>query len=106
MKIKTVFNESAAAFDDEVNAALEKGYVLTNRLSNQPDGFIAELVLLDPPAEPEPIDPIRALWQVKEFCNNVPAGACCTDKCPLWAWCDQLRNGGDPTDWALPEVDA
>lgn len=110
MKIKTIVRHSPADFDSEVNEYLEKGYILGQRGTMPPDvrgtAHYAQMVLLDPPAEPETPDPIEALHDVVDYCHSVPAGECSTDKCRLFYWCQQLRAGGDPTDWDLPEVDA
>lgn len=50
LQIKTVIDSSAAAFDQEVNAALADGWELVKRYSDDA-GFIAELVK---ETEPEP----------------------------------------------------
>lgn len=108
MKIKTVFNQSAAAFDDEVNAALGEGYQLVRRLSDQPEGFIAELVLLDPPdADPEPelmdAQVVAAVRTIKAYCDTVTGEDCLGNRCPLAPLCDQLKEGKRPDEWKLPE---
>lgn len=105
MKIKTIARtfDEVAEFDDLVNATLEEGWHLSRRdvlpAPNQGRRLLyAELVLLDPEPEPEPFDPLDLLRQVKEFCRGVDV---CIN-CPLADWCQQLRKGGDPTDWDLP----
>ena len=120
MKIKTIRArlDNAATFDKEVNQAMAEGYQLArqdvipgfrldggNFLHNM---LFAQLVLPDPEPVPEaqPLDPFDALRSVQEFCDAVPVADCCTDRCPLYIWCDQLRSGGDPTDWLLPEKEA
>lgn len=109
MKIKTIARtfDEVAEFDDLVNATLEEGWHLSRRdvlpAPNQGRRLLyAELVKLDPEPEPETLSPIEALHAVKEYCTSRPVDACCTDKCELWPWCEQLRKGGDPTDWDLP----
>lgn len=108
MKIKTVFNQSAAYFDAEVNEALAEGWHLVRRFSDQPEGFIAELVQLDPEPEPEvqPIDPIDAVHAIKATCDAMPLKDCQGGRCPLYVWCCQLEGGRDPSDWDLPEKEA
>lgn len=100
MKIKTIKRTDADAFDRDVNAALAEGYQLHRRFVIS-TGYLAELVKHDPPAQQ---DPFEALHAVKDYCQNVPTGACATEQCELFYWCQQLRAGGDPTDWILPEV--
>jgi hypothetical protein len=111
MKIKTIVHDEPGTFDEQVNAKLEEGYLLEQRGLIVPNtagtvAHYAQLVLPDPPAEPEPmeIDAIQALRQIKEFCASVPPHTCQTG-CPLYNWCEQLAEGGDPTDWHLPEVE-
>lgn len=110
MKIKTVYvplrdtADHPAVFDDQVNDLLAEGWMLGTRKIVEAqagasiDVLYAELVLLDPEPEPEPFDPLDLLRQVKEFCRGVDV---CIN-CPLADWCQQLRKGGDPTDWDLP----
>lgn len=100
MKIKTVFDQSAAAFDAEVNEALADGWRLVRRFSDLPRAFIAELVLPDEPEappEPRPRDPFDALRVVRDFCD---AHKC--EGCPLIDWCSRHlpRNEG-PADWTI-----
>lgn len=113
MKIKTIVHDHPDDFDDLVNEALEDGYILEHRGTLQGTevkvGHYARLVLLDPlPATTEhlPLDPIEALHAIKDFCEGVSVEDCCSDRCPLYDWCTQLRRGGDPTDWKLPEKEA
>lgn len=104
MKIKTVIDKSADAFDEAVNAALEEGYVLTRRISDQPDGFIAEMVLLDPEPEPDPVaacDPLDLMDQLREFCDSVPRPACQDRTCPLSHYCDAMVDGKDISEWKM-----
>lgn len=116
MKIKTIRRrlDNAAEFDEDLNKALANGYQLVRRdiipgfrldggghLHNM---LYAELVLPDPPAEPETPDPIEALHIVKEFCHSVPTKEC-GETCPLSDWCQQLTAGGDPTDWDLSDLE-
>lgn len=106
MKILTVIADTVEDFDAQVNEALEKGYLLGRRGPAQVGHSVAlyaELVQLDPEPAPE-TGPIQALHQVREFCNSVHPHDCGTDRCPLNAWCMQLRHGGDPTDWDLPDL--
>lgn len=116
MKIKTIAKElninTLEAFDTEVNAALDEGWLLTKRevipgaalgtTAYAPPVLYAELVQLDEPEDlpaPPPMDPFDALRAVQEFCDTQEkCGAC-----PLYDWCCQLRTGGDPTDWKIPE---
>ena len=117
MKIKTIRwrLDQAEQFDGELNKALADGYQLVKRAiipGFRLDGggylhnmLYAELVLPDPPAEPAPPDPFEALHIVKEFCRSVPLHTC-ANACPLYDWCEQLREGGDPTDWRIPEKEA
>ena len=100
MKIKTIEATNAADFDSQVNAALAEGYRLHRRFVIR-SGYLAELVMVDPPAQQ---DPFEALHVVKDYCQSVPGNDCGTERCALFYWCHQLRNGGDPTDWILPEV--
>lgn len=108
MKIKTVVRILPTDFDERVNELLEEGYILEHRGLLPPDGsglpaHYAQLVLLDPPAEPEAFDPFKALRQVQEFCLSIPMHTC-RENCPLFPWCEQLGEAVDPTDWELPEV--
>jgi hypothetical protein len=105
MKIKTIARnfDWVKEFDDLVNDAIEDGWQLARRdvLPAHSQGrrmLYAELVKLEPEPEPETVDPLDLLRQVKEFCRGVDA---CIN-CPLADWCQQLRKGGDPTDWDLP----
>lgn len=109
MKIKTIVHDYPCRFDDLVNQALEEGYLMEERgvLPVGGDGAIyhyARLVRLDPEPGPGQIDPIQALHQIKEICEAV-TDSC--DNCPIKDWCfGPLKNGDDPTDWELPEVEA
>lgn len=116
MKIKTIRIrlDNAEDFDKALNKALEDGYQLIRRdivpgfrLSGGgylPNMLYAELVLPDPPTEPEQIDPFEALRQVKEFCGNIPPHTC-EENCPLYRWCEQYAGETDPCSWHLPEVE-
>jgi hypothetical protein len=111
MKIKTIIHDYPVKFDEQVNQAIEEGYLLERRELVPLDAtskayHYAQLVLPDPPAEPEPFDPGLALHQVQTFCHSVDQNDCGTDRCPLNGWCQRLRDCADPTDWDLPEVDA
>lgn len=113
MKIKTIWTKDLIGFDNQVNEALAEGYQLTRRevlpdTANLDQSVLyAELVKLDPPAEPETPDPMDLLRQVREACLRVPSNGCNPEGCPMFNWCEQLRRGGDPTDWVLPgEVQA
>lgn len=112
MKIKTICNESPAAFDRAVNDWLSDGWVLKHyevRSSSRGGSmFHALLVLPDPPAEVaapalEPMDPFDALRSLKDICEGVSGDDCETDKCPLWSWCKQLPGNTSPHRWGLPE---
>ncbi len=116
MKIKTICESTQwkGDFDNQVNDALEGGWLLARRDiipggPNDSNKLYAELVLPDPPAEPTPeetTDPFQALHQVQEFCHSIPVEKCNAGSCPLRYWCAELESGGDPTDWVLPEVEA
>lgn len=101
MEIKTVFSHEAEDFDTRVNAALADGYLLTRRISNRPEGWIAEMVKPDEPEERPGPTPWEALQYIKDICQSVPMTDCNANGCPLYEWCEQLRHGGDPTDWDL-----
>lgn len=119
MKIKTIIqkvtDEGLKKFDQQVNDAIAEGWILGKRdvLPGVDLGgayfvphLYAELVMLDPEPEPEATDPLDLLNQVKAFCLSQAVEDCHANKFPLAAWCDQIREGCDPTDWILPEVDA
>lgn len=108
MEIKTIKNrlDNAESFDADVNAALADGWRLTRRdfiLPIQPHTgttyfhtmLYAELVKLDPPAEPEKPDPLTAMRIIKAECDSVDS---CED-CTLQPWCNYHR----PNNWTLPE---
>lgn len=109
MKIKTIWNENQLQFDNVVNSAMEEGYqlvrrdVLVDHDRLDDSVFYAELILPDP--APEAFHPLDLLHQVQTFCLSQAVEDCHANKCPLAAWCDQVREGGvDPSDWDLPEV--
>lgn len=114
MKIKTIRQrlDNAAEFDQQLNEALENGYQLAHRglvpgFRLDGGGYLhnmlyAELVLPDPEPKQETLDTFQALHIVKEACL-AHSGPC--SECQLLDWCAQLSNGGDPTDWELPEVE-
>lgn len=115
MKIKTIARnfDNVDDFDNKVNAAMDEGWQLSRRTvlsattETRPRRLLyAELVMLDPEPEPEATDPLDLLRQVNAFCLSQPIEDCHAHKCPLATWCDQLREGNDPSDWDLPEVDA
>lgn len=105
MKIKTIVRGLPVDFDESVNEALENGYLLERRevLPDAVAGFkhYAQLILPDP--VPEATDPRDLLRQVRAFCHSQPIEDCHANKCPLAAWCDQIREGCDPSDWNLPD---
>jgi hypothetical protein len=95
-------------FDDLVNTALTEGYILEHRGLLPPDveglsAHYAQLIKLDEPTEPVPVDPVQALQSVKEFCKNTPADIC-VNSCPLYGWCQRYTGATDPAEWDLPEV--
>ena len=109
MKIKTVAHGflGAEAFDREVNEALATGWQVVRRevIPGGPldsNKLYAELVMPDPAPEPEAIDPFQAMRTIKDAClaNAGPCG-----DCPMAYWCWKLKQGGDPSDWELPEVE-
>lgn len=112
MKIKTISHrfDRVEEFDDQVNRALEEGWRLVKRevIPGAPNDYArvyAELVQLDPEpevAEPQPVDPCVAIRVLRDTCEAVPVADCGSDRCPLYAWCEGLRKGGDPTDWVIP----
>ena len=118
MKIKTITGRVnyPADFDRVVNEAQEEGWRLVKREvlpgtpgnPNSPRLLYAELVQLDPEPEPaaQPVDPIDAVYAIKATCDAVPIKDCQVGRCPLYAWCCQLRDAGDPTEWDLPKREA
>lgn len=113
MKIKTVWTANTVNFDDQVNQALEDGYQLVKReLIPAPHlddtVYYAELVLPDEPEEqepPVPLTPLDALQFIQNTCTAT-SDKDCQFACPLRPWCNQLRDGGDPTDWDLSQLEA
>lgn len=110
MKIKTIVHDQPDDFDALVNEALEEGYMLEYRGTLQGTtvkiGHYARLVLLDPEPEglPEPqtLDPVDLLLQLKDFCN---ANEC--EGCRLYDFCTRhLPNNEGPADWELPGEEA
>ena len=115
MQIKTIALPltKTAEFDQTVNAATVEGWHLTRRevlpgsqytvdnLTRQVLVLYAELVKPDELDEPQPFDPIEALHAIKGACLATSVEDC-GERCPLRSWCEQLRLGGDPTDWVLP----
>ncbi len=101
MKIKTVWDLNPAEFDKRVNEALAEGYILGRR-DIVPDArnldntaLYAELVLLDPAPEPEPVaaDPWELVRQLREFCDSVPKIDCVNHECPLQPLCGKMTTG-------------
>jgi hypothetical protein len=108
MKIKTIWDTRPDRFDESVNKHLEEGMTLARR-EVIPDTkdldrsvFYAELVKLDPPAEPETTDPFDAVRAIKATCEGVSLEDCHACRCPLSAWCRKMPDGYDPTDWDIP----
>ena len=101
MQIKTVFKHDAAAFDKEVNEALADGWQLVKRFSDRPEGWIAELVKLDPPEEPEPLTWQEAARVLTDICTNAQA---CGENCPMYDWCETNLPGNalPPNEWVTP----
>lgn len=115
MKIKTVWFpiDMEVEFDDVINELLEAGYQLVRRelirtKSWEESVLYTELVLPDEP-EPEPqeapLSPMGALHVIQDACTATSATDCLYN-CPLRPWCNQLRDGGDPTDWDLSRLEA
>lgn len=108
MKIKTIVQSNPGTFDEQVNEMLKDGHLIEHRgILTGKDGSVfhyAQLVLPEQAAEPEPVavDPFQALHIVKAACD-AHKGPC--NNCPLYAWCKQLDDCNDPTDWELPEVE-
>lgn len=120
MKIKTVWRliDESFQFDEIVNSYLDKGWRLAKRevldgkaLSDnryQRRMLYAELVLPDEPEEQElqvPLTPLDALQFIQNTCTAT-SDKDCQFACPLRPWCNQLRDGGDPTDWDLSQLEA
>lgn len=114
MKIKTVWTADTVGFDNQVNQALENGYLLVKRElvpARQIDDtvYYAELILPDEPEELEPqedqLSPLGALHVIQDTCFGTNDKDCLYN-CPLRPWCNQLRDGGDPTDWDLSQLEA
>lgn len=111
MKIKTVWQRITEdrAFDQEVNELTEKGWrlikreVLPTTTDRQAVLLYAELVLPDPPAEPEPFDPLDLVSQLRAFCDGVPKKDCEQSTCPLAPYCDAMATGKAIDEWPLPE---
>ena len=112
MEIKTIWLYSPALFDDAVNSAIAEGWRLTRRELVQAtedidaSAFYAELVKLDPPAEPEKGDPFEALRTIQALCMSTSLEDCAGERCPLEGWCSRLTQCADPSDWRLPEREA
>lgn len=106
MEIRTVMHYNPVDFDQQVNEALADGFTLERRdlvFSTTGAGHhFAQLTKKDPEPEPVPADPIDLVRAIREVCLATDGDDCGTDRCPLNAWCEQLRAGGDPTDWILP----
>lgn len=99
MEILTIVHDTPETFDSLVNRALREGYRLSRR-GPEPvgDGAVklyAELVKLDPPAEPEAPDLLAAMRAIKAECDSHDS---CLN-CPVYSWCDLHA----PCDWELPE---
>lgn len=121
MKIKTVWSsiDDPFGFDNEVNTLMEQGWQLTKREvldgkalcsdAYQKRLLYAELVLPEEPEELEPqedqLSPLGALHVIQDACFGTNDKDCLY-KCPLRPWCNQLRDGGDPTDWDLTQLEA
>lgn len=72
LQIKTVIDNSASKFDEEVNKALADGWTLTRRLAG-PDAFVAEL-------EKNIITEAEKCCENCKYCNvpgNIPPCADC-----------------------------
>ena len=109
MEIKTIREQRAPVFDEDVNRALAEGYRLHKRgivpCPTNPHNtlFYAELVKLDTVEEPEPMGYNEALLTIKNTCTT--AAECSRQGCPIWAWCDKhLPAHCAPDSWVIPEV--
>lgn len=114
MKIKTIWDVAQCKFDEAVNAALAEGYVLARRdivpdrndLDNT--AFYAELVLLDPTPETDPVaggDPFDLLRQLREFCDSIPKKTCQNGECPLSFICADMAAGRAIDELNIPAED-
>jgi hypothetical protein len=118
MKIKTIVTntDNVEQFDTQVNNLLAEGWHLTKRevlpgMNYNANNWArralyAELVQLDPepeaPAEPEPVDPVELVRQLRDFCDGM---AC--PNCPLNDWCpSHLPRNEGPADWEIPGEEA
>lgn len=107
MEIKTLIanTDNVVAFDKKVNEAMAEGWRLAKReiLPGQQYNetnwarriLYAELVKLDPPAEPETPDLLKAVQVIKAECDS--HGSC--EDCLVYPWCDYNA----PCRWKLPE---
>lgn len=112
MKIKTIWDTRPDHFDERVNLLLEEGWLLGKRevipdtrdLDNSV--LYAELAQLDPVpddvTEPQPLDPVEALQQLRDFCDS---NQC--EGCQLYDFCTRhLPKNEGPADWKLPGEEA
>lgn len=79
-QIKTIYNRSANAFDEEVNQALKDGWTLTRRTFDS-EGFLAEL---EKEVKPEKVSPVemeedeeRGCWNCRYSHRKVNVTPCC-----------------------------
>lgn len=115
MKIKTIIHntDNVEKFDKEVNEAIAAGWILSKRevlhgtqynaTNWARRALYAELVMLDPEPEPEPVaaDPLDLVRQLKEFCNGVPKKTCVDGECPLLGICDQALKCKAIDEWEV-----
>lgn len=111
MEVKTITSarsEGPAAFDKQINEALEEGFQLVKRgmlpavavagVHYHPQ-YYAEMVKLDGQKGGEFQNVLGALKIVQSFCN----GHMCGDSCPLDSFCAKHFENDGPTDWEIPD---
>ena len=102
MQIKTIQEKDPKLFDIAVNAAIKDGWTLANRgaISTAYSWvYYAELVKLDPPAEP-------MHWQeaARVLTDTCTGAEECSESCPMYDWCEANLPGNalPPNEWVTP----
>lgn len=104
MQIKTIAHKDATLFDTEVNQAIADGWTLVKRdviTTTYGWAYYAELVKLDPPAEPELMPWQEAARVLTDTCTGAEE---CSESCPMYDWCEVNLPGNalPPNEWVTP----